>query len=132
VFVFRSDPLSTVRASVSGAGAQANGSSSHAALSLASTNGAQYVAFHSNATTLVPGDSNDNTDVFRFDLSSGQTLRFSVTTGGGQATSATGGATEPAIDQAGHRITYTSDFRDLVTPDTASSHNIFQTVDHGG
>jgi Tol biopolymer transport system component len=133
VYVRISDPRRTVRASVSGTGAQGNGSSSQAVVSNASiTTGSQYVAFTSNASNLVPGDTNNESDIFRYDLTTGQTCRFSVATGGGQGTTGPNGASQPAIDRAGHRITYAADFANLVPGDGLLTTNIFQTVDHGG
>jgi hypothetical protein len=131
VFVRISDPRRTVRASVSGTGDQGNGSSSQATVS-DFRNGSQYVAFTSQADNLVPGDTNNASDIIRNDLATGQTCRFSVATGGGQGTTGPNGASRPAIDRAGHRITYAADFANLVPGDGLLTTNIFQTVDHGG
>jgi hypothetical protein len=131
VFVRISDPRRTVRASVSGTGDQGNGSSSQATVS-DFRNGSQYVAFTSQADNLVPGDTNNASDIIRNDLATGQTCRFSVATGGGQGTTGPNGASQPAIDRAGHRITYAADFANLVPGDGLLTTNIFQTVDHGG
>jgi WD40-like Beta Propeller Repeat len=133
VYVYTSQPRLTVRASVSGTGDQGNGSSSRATVSDASiTTGSQYVAFTSQANNLVPGDTNNESDIIRFDLATGQTCRFSVATGGDQGTTGPNGASQPAIDRAGHRITYTADFANLVPGDGLLTSNVFQTVDHGG
>ncbi len=132
VYVQTSQPRRTVRASVSSAGAQSNGSSSHPALSGADiTTGSQYVAFSSAGSNLVAGDSNGDDDVFRYDLATGQTRRFSVGTGGHQG-SGGDGAFQPAIDRAGHTVAYSADFADFVPGDGANTENIFVTVDHGG
>jgi Tol biopolymer transport system component len=64
----------TVRASVSSAGVQANGSSSQARMSP----GGRYVTFASNASNLVPGDTNEKQDIFVRDLVTGSTTRVSV------------------------------------------------------
>src|SRR5262249_40666684 len=45
----------------------------------------RFVAFASDATNLVAGDTNSATDVFVRDLQVGVTRRVSVATGGGQA-----------------------------------------------
>jgi hypothetical protein len=132
VFAYRSQPRSTVRVSVSGTGAQGNASSSQATVSNVSTDGSQFVAFRSQASNLVPGDTNNESDIIRYDLATGQTCRFSVATGGGQGTTGPGGASQPAIDRGGHRVIYAADFANLVPGDTLLTTNIFQTVDHGG
>jgi hypothetical protein len=133
VYVQTSNPRRTVRASVSSAGVQSDGASSQPTLSGAGITGAQYVAFTSSAANLLDdgSDTNDDNDVYRFDLTTGQTRRFSVTTGGGQG-SGDDGAVQPAIDQAGHTIAYSADFFNLVLPDAPNSDNIFLTVDNGG
>lgn len=80
VFVY--DVLKRVmtRASVASQGAQANG---HSWLPSISANG-RYVSFTSEATNLVPGDTNVYPDVFVHDLRTGATKRVSVSSSGGQ------------------------------------------------
>lgn len=46
----------------------------------------RYVVFTSHATNLVPGDTNETSDVFRHDLKTGETIRLSVGPGGRQTT----------------------------------------------
>ncbi|MCB2187323.1 MAG: VCBS repeat-containing protein [Deltaproteobacteria bacterium] len=65
----------TVRASVSGTGAEANGQSYRPRLSA----DGRYVFFTSAASNLVAGDTNAAWDVFRFDLRSHKISRASVT-----------------------------------------------------
>jgi hypothetical protein len=69
----------TTRVSVDSAGVEGNGSSADP-----HTNGSQ-VAFESDATNLVPADSNDRLDVFVHDLETGVTSRVSVASSGAQA-----------------------------------------------
>src|SRR5262249_23101538 len=52
----------------------------------------RYVAFDSIASNLVPGDTNDDTDVFVRDLATGTTTRVSLTAAGGQAAGLSGQA----------------------------------------
>jgi Tol biopolymer transport system component len=75
----------TERASVSSAGVQSNGFSEGPAISA----DGRFVAFHSNADNLVPGDDNFADDVFVHDRLTGATERASVSsTGvGGNSTS---------------------------------------------
>ena len=67
-------------ASTAADGTQANGPSTHAALS---PNG-RYVAFTSSASNLVPGDANGKQDVFVKDLQTNAIARVSVATGGAE------------------------------------------------
>lgn len=71
--------------SVDSSGNQATGGSSHA--SLPSKNG-QLVGFWSNASNLVPGDTNNVRDVFLRDRQTGVTQRVSVSATGEQANGA--------------------------------------------
>jgi hypothetical protein len=137
VYVQTSQPRRTKRASVSSGSSgsvQGNGDSSSSATSGADiTTGSQYVAFRSSATNLVADDSNNEDDVFRYNIITGDTVRWSVATGGGEGRAGgDDGAGQPAIDNAGHKIAYTSDWYDLDPPDTLNTQNIFLTVDHGG
>jgi hypothetical protein len=69
------------RVSISSAGIQANGDSEEPSLS----SDGSIVAFISEATNLVPGDTNDVQDVFVHDLDTGITERVSVSSAGIQA-----------------------------------------------
>jgi Tol biopolymer transport system component len=70
----------TVLVSVASGGAQGNSDSDSPQLSA----DGRFVVFESDASNLVSGDSNDQTDVFLHDLQSGQTTRVSVSASGGQ------------------------------------------------
>jgi Tol biopolymer transport system component len=72
---------SVVRASVSTSGAQADADCMGQYLSA----DGRYVVFRSTAGTLVPGDTNVDSDVFVRDLVNHTTERISVATGGAQA-----------------------------------------------
>jgi uncharacterized delta-60 repeat protein len=81
VYLFDRSGGSIRRISVSSSGAQGNGASSQAHLS---GNG-RYVVFVSDATNLVPSDTNGATDVFIRDRRAGATRRISLTDQEGQA-----------------------------------------------
>ena len=68
------------RVSITSVGIQANGNSEEPSLS----SDGSIVAFISEATNLVPGDTNDVQDVFVHDLDTGITERVSVTSAGTQ------------------------------------------------
>ncbi len=80
--VFVRDLISgtTIRASTSSGGAEANG---QCILPSISSDG-RYVSFSSDAANLVSGDVNGSMDVFAKDLVSGETMMISLITGGGQ------------------------------------------------
>jgi hypothetical protein len=68
------------------------------------------VAFLSDATNLVPGDSNGKTDAFVKDLSSGRLTRVSVNSAGEQSD---GAAYDVQADGACDRVAFTSDASNL-------------------
>ena len=119
IFVRNLQAGTTVRASVASDGTQAN-SDSYGPPSL-SANG-RYVAFSSDATNLVAGDTNSQTDVFVRDLVSGVTERVSVGTGGTQAS---GGGFAPSISSDGRFVAFSSASNDLVTGDTNGHADVF-------
>ncbi len=80
VFVMDAAGESIVRASVSSEGEQGNGFSFHPAISA----DGRYVAFASNSSNLVGGDSNKASDVFVHDHATGKTARASVWIDDGQ------------------------------------------------
>src|SRR5436190_19567409 len=92
---------SVQRISVSSSEAQANGPSRDAHLS---GNG-RYVVFNSDATDLVPGDTNGASDVFIRDRWAGTTERISLTDAGGQTN---GPSTGSAISAGGRYVAFHS------------------------
>ncbi|HWJ97702.1 MAG TPA: DUF4214 domain-containing protein, partial [Acidimicrobiales bacterium] len=70
----------------------------------------RYVAFTSDATNIVTGDTNNTKDVFVRDIIGGTTRRISVRTGGAQAN---GESTHPDIDAAGGSVAFESTADDL-------------------
>ena len=82
VFVHDRQTNLTTRVSVASTGAQGNRDSFLPAISA----DGRVVAFVSQATNLVPGDTNNAADVFVHDRESGQTTRVSVASGGGRPT----------------------------------------------
>ena len=76
----------------------------------------------SDATNLVPGDTNNATDVFRADLTTGKIVRVSVAASGAQANKATAGI---AMNATGSSIAFASDATNLVPGDTNARADIF-------
>ena len=101
----------TVRVSVAADGAQAAGAS------YAPMIGAdgRYVVFGSDATNLVPGDTNGAADVFRRDLRTGTTVRVSLTADNGQPDDASYGG---VLTGDGRSVAFASAATNLVPGDT--------------
>jgi Tol biopolymer transport system component len=116
--VFLAAGGTTRRVSVGKGGWQANGSSRMPAIS----GDGRYVAFVSDATDLVPGDTNDQADVFVRDLRYGITNRISVASTGAQAN---GSSFDVAISADGRYLAYDSAASNLVPGDTNSNTDVF-------
>jgi Tol biopolymer transport system component len=82
----------------------------------------RYVVFTSEAGNLVPGDTNDATDVFVHDCQTGDTIRVSVTPSGGQAVGFSG---EGVISADGRYVAFDSYARNLVSHDTNGGQDVF-------
>lgn len=81
IFVHDRQTGETSRVSVAGDGTEANGTSDSPAISA----DGRFVAFHSAASNLVPGDTNSKTDIFVHDRQTGETTRVFVASDGTQA-----------------------------------------------
>ncbi|MDX6212387.1 MAG: TolB protein, partial [Frankiales bacterium] len=82
----------------------------------------RYAAFQSDASNLVPGDTNGKTDIFVRDLVAGTTTRVSVADNGSQANDA---STGPSISADGTRVLFTSLASNLVVGDTNAASDAF-------
>ncbi|HET9692750.1 MAG TPA: choice-of-anchor D domain-containing protein, partial [Steroidobacteraceae bacterium] len=118
VFVRDRQTRQTLRVSVASDGSASNGYSVQPTLS---GNG-RYVAFVSDATNLVSGDTNGRIDVFVKDLEGGRVERVSVSSGGAQAN---GGSYEPALSADGRYVVFESLATNLVPGDTNASQDVF-------
>jgi Tol biopolymer transport system component len=119
--VFRRDLRTgtTVRVSVDQGGGDANKQSSWPAISF----DGKYVAFHSEASDLVPDDGNGKTDVFVRDTVAGTTLRVSVDVDGGDAD---GFSSYPNITPDGRYVVFASNARDIVAGDGNIVYDVFR------
>ena len=106
------------RVSVSSSGAQANGSSGGGFMS----SNARYVAFMSNASNLVPGDTNGLEDIFLRDRRNGTTVLASVSSSGAQAN---GFCYSPSVSDDGRYVAFTSSATNLVPGDTNGVWDVF-------
>ena len=118
VFVHDTVTGTTTRVSVDSTGTQANSQSFDPAISA----DGRHITFGSNATNLVPGDTNGRTDVFVHDAVTGTTTRVSVDSTGTQANSS---SFDPAISADGRHITFESSASNLVPGDTNISPDVF-------
>jgi Tol biopolymer transport system component len=118
--VFVRDRLTggTERVSVSSNGEQGNGPSGGRSIS---PDGG-FVAFHSSAANLVPGDTNGQTDVFLRDRVAGTTERVSISTLGEQAN---GACVSPSVSAGGGFIVFTSEATNLASGDTNGQPDVF-------
>jgi Tol biopolymer transport system component len=82
----------------------------------------RFVAFASDATNLVAGDTNATIDVFVRDRQTSTTVRVSVATNGAQAN---GPSSAPSISSDGRYVTFQSDATNLVAGDTDACTDVF-------
>ena len=108
----------TSRISASSAGVPGDSSSYGQAMSP----DGRYVSFTSDATNLVPGDTNGAYDGFVHDRRTGTTSRVTVTDAGTQATAR---SYAPAISADARFVAFVSDATDLVPGDTNGVADIF-------
>jgi Tol biopolymer transport system component len=118
VFVRDLQANTITRVSVDSSGAEANGGSFAPAIS----SDGRFVAFQSDATNLVEGDTNAATDVFVRDLVAGTTVRVSVSSSAGEGD---GPSTTPSISGDGRFVAFQSLATDLVPGDTNQASDVF-------
>ncbi len=111
-FVHDRQTGTTARVSVGPGGAQGNGSSYRGAISA----DGRWVAFESQASNLVAGDTNGTFDAFVYDQQTGTTTRVSVGPGGAQANGDSSGST---ISADGRWVAFDSFASNLVAGDTS-------------
>jgi Tol biopolymer transport system component len=121
VFVRDRDTGTTMRASESSTGVEANNRSWAPAIGP----DGRYVSFAASATNLVPSDTNAQWDVFVKDLSNGATERVSVRNDGSQGNGGSFGV--PAVTEGGgnRRVAFESAATNLVAGDINDVTDIF-------
>ncbi|WP_436528158.1 hypothetical protein [Actinoplanes sp. HUAS TT8] len=110
----------TRRVNVSDGGAQADGGA-HGEVRISADG--RYVAFLSYAANLVPGDTNDTSDVFVRDLWQGRTSRVSVSSTGAQADGFS--AFSVALSADGRYVLFDAEATNLVPGDTNGFSDVF-------
>jgi len=118
IFVHDRQTGQTTRVSVASDGSQGNSDSYYPSIS---ANG-RYVAFRSDASNLVSGDTNDERDVFVHDRQTGQTTRVSIASDGSQGNS---DSWSPSISADGRYVAFQSGASNLVSGDTNGRCDIF-------
>jgi len=108
----------TERVSIASDGTEANDESSYVSIS----SDGRYVAFESNATNLVPNDTNIKSDIFVHDRINGTTERVSISTAGAQAN---GDSFFTAISSNGRFVAFSSEASNLVANDANDQIDIF-------
>jgi Tol biopolymer transport system component len=108
----------TTRVSVSSTTLQANDKSYAPAVS----SDGQLVAFSSDASNLVPGDSNGFADIFMHDCQLGQTTRISVSSTGNQGN---GKSFSPSISSDGRYVAFESDAANLAADDSNDAYDVY-------
>jgi Tol biopolymer transport system component len=108
----------TERVSIASDGTQGNSDSNLPALSA----DGRYVVFSSNASNLVEGDTNRDTDIFVHDRKTGETIRVSISGDGTQGNSDSNG---PSISADGRYVAFRSNASNLVEGDTNGVQDVF-------
>ena len=111
----------TERVSVNGSDTQGNGNSSTPSISA----DGRYVAFASDATNLVTGDTNGGRDIFVHDRDTGTTQRVNVKDCSSTETAPLTGLFSLSISPDGRYVSFTSESPDLVANDTNDTHDVF-------
>jgi hypothetical protein len=120
----------TTRVSVASGGGQGDGASGSTGVSnLGVSADGKLVAFQSNATNLVTGDTNATTDIFVRDLTAGTTTRVSTDATGIQGNAA---STNPDLSANGRFIAFESSAANLVSGDTNAATDVFRKDRIGG
>ncbi len=118
LFLYDREQATLQRVSVDSAGNQANGNSLNPAISA----DGQFLVWHSNASNLVSGDSNNTNDVFLKNLSSGSVQLVSVGIGGAAANNS---STNASVSANGNLVVFQSDADNLVANDNNGGTDIF-------
>ncbi len=116
---FAASAEDTTRISVSSKGKQGDANSWHPAISADN----RYIAFQSEASTLVPNDTNNTIDIFVHDRQTKKIRRVNVASDGTQASPSWNCHT--TISANGRYVGFTSDAPNLVPNDHNSTYDVF-------
>jgi Tol biopolymer transport system component len=124
VFVHDRQTGQTTRVSVDSNGVEGNGESFASSSGMSLSADGRFVAFSSEASNLVPGDTNGIRDVFVHDRQAGTTTRVSVDSAGNQGTTAVFSGAGVAISADGRFVAFEFD-PPLVAEDTNGRPDVF-------
>ncbi|MDO8963191.1 MAG: hypothetical protein Q7W30_01730 [Coriobacteriia bacterium] len=106
------------RVSVSSAGATGDARSVYPSISA----DGRFIAFESNASNLVSGDTNEGADVFVHDTATGETTRVSLSDGGDEIPI---DSVDPSISDDGRFVAFASNGTTLTAGDTNRAYDVF-------
>jgi Tol biopolymer transport system component len=118
IFVHDRQTGITKRVSVASDGTQANTSSENVHISL----DGRFITFWSSANNLVPGDTNNRSDIFIHNLENGTTERISMGIGGAEANDS---SYDPCLSADGRYVAFRSAATNLVSGDTNGVNDVF-------
>ncbi|MEG4912606.1 calcium-binding protein [Microcoleus sp. B7-D4] len=123
IFVRDLSTNTTTLVSVSSSGDRGNSNSFFPSIS----GDGRFVVFYSDATNLVPGDTNNQRDIFVRDLSTNTTTLVSVSSNGdrGNGSSSADFFSGPSISANGRFVAFASNASNLVSGDTNNAPDIF-------
>jgi len=121
VYVVDTKAGTTTMISVDASGLPGNGNSGGTEFGLTLSGDGRYVAFDSQASNLVSGDTNDKRDVFVYDMATKTTERVSLSSAGAEAPN--GGSTSQ-ISRNGLRVLFASSDK-LADGDSNSSSDFY-------
>jgi len=119
IFVHDRQTGQTTRVSLDSGGTQSNGASG-GGCSISSDG--RWVAFSSQATNLVAGDTNNLLDAFVHDRLTGQTSRVNIGSGGTQSN---GALSSLSLSADGRYVAFASEATNLVQADTNNASDVF-------
>ncbi len=119
-FVHDMQTGATTRVSVNSMGEQGYGHS--ASLFISADD--RYVAFASDASNIVPGDTNGQSDLFVHDMQTGATVRISL---GDDCVEENGGSSEAVISADGQHVAFSSSASNLISGDTNGTSDVFMS-----
>ncbi|MEM7116072.1 MAG: hypothetical protein AAF614_26765 [Chloroflexota bacterium] len=119
IFVYDRQTGDMTRVSVSSSGEEANGQNN--ANPAISDNG-RFIAFRSDSSNLVSGDTNGRSDVFVHDRQTGTTTRVSVASDG---TEGNDGSFSASISGDGRFVAFSSGASNLVSGDNNNTNDVF-------
>lgn len=120
IFVYEMATKKTSRITVASDGKDANDNSDSPSLS----SDGRYVVYQSAASNLVPNDTNEQTDVFRFDRQTGKTVRVSVDFQSNETSD--GPSTAAVVSATGRYVAFQSDATYITPCDDNHRSDVFR------